>query len=293
VSDGQKIYKREEMNGQGVQRFILYFSKQCPHCTRFRQMLVKKPDLESKFVQLCVDNGAPPPPFVRSVPFIVVYDEKGRQQQLTDSGAFNWLKVQMEQHAGDFEAYDCGAMSSTLSDSYSYIVDTTTTTVGPEKNFEWLDGHKVDRTIYTPGESSYGGGLSHREGMPPNTLEKLLEQRNKDIPTQAPNGQRPPKPDFSKPASQPPHPKTLEQQHHERKQDPRIAMLRHGIDFGAPSFHANQPNMMRNTSNQGPRPVGLAAIHRSQLVQQHHHHPQYARSQQQIIGRRLPQNLPR
>lgn len=262
-------------------------------------MLVKKPDVESTFLQLCIDGaaGAKIPKYVVSVPFIVVYDEKGRQTQMTDNLAFNWLRVQLDKHAGDFEAYDSGCMSSLLSDHFSYIGGDD---VAAEHTFEWLPGKKQDRaveSIYTPTDTTYGGGLANRDtnqGQQPDALEKIMQRRNQEIPViPKSNQQRPAVPDFSKPASQQPAvpQKTIEQQQRERKQDPRIASSQRGIDFSDPNFKANQINAMRQQQQQHQH-------------QQHHHSirgptpglrpvASVRNVGAGIVGRRLPQNVPR
>lgn len=287
------------MNGQGVQRNILYFSKQCPHCTRFRQMLVKKPDLESKFIQLCVDNGGNLPRYVKSVPFIVVNEDKGRQLQLTDGAAFNWLKDQMDQHAGDFEAYDSGAMSSTLSDYFSYIG--ADGNAGAEHTFEWLPGHKSERTtIMTPNETVYGGGLITRDQIPDDALEKINKQRMQDMQALTQGQKRPQNIDFTKPLSQQQQQilqETREQQQYTeqaRKQDARIPQSRQGIDFADPNFQNKYPSSRGPPQQQPPRIQPQPQPHPGQVQGRGRGlRPVAAVRNAPIAGRRLPQNIPR
>ena len=263
-----------------VQRYLLYFSKQCPHSTKFRQMLVKKPDLEAKFVQLCVDSlpRGKLPRYVDCVPFIVVYDEKGRQINLSSNSAFSWLKEQMEQHAGDFEAYDSSVMSSTLSDTFMFLNDDTESTSGAAHTFEWLPGHRAERGggMYTPNESSYGGGTDRsQKTVPENILEKLMEQRNRELPN-AP--QKPTEIDFTKPLRNNPNANananlrnTAQYSEALRKQEVRIAPQRQGIDFADPGFRGGSQNPGRG---RGLRPI--AGVRNNN-----------------VVGRRLPQNVPR
>lgn len=268
-----------------VQRNILYFSKQCAHCTKFRQLLIKKPDLEAKFVQLCVDTLARGklPRYVDRVPFIVVYDEKGRQINLSSNNAFGWLKDQLEQHAGDFEAYDSTVMSSTLSDSFMFLNEDAESTSGAAHTYEWLPGHRAERGgMYTPNESLYGGG-SNKIDVPDNALEKLMEQRRRELPMV--NDQKPPEIDFSLPLAQqqqqqrqapprvqqqPPQRPTQQYSEAARRQDVRIAPQRQGIDFANPNFRSGV------SINRAPGLKPLANIRNNGPV-----------------GRRLPQNVPR
>ena len=250
------------MNSQGVQRNILYFSKQCPHCERFRQLLVKKPDLEASFLQLCVDGGGKLPGYVRSVPFIVVYDEKGRQLRLTDSRAFGWLRQQMEQMAGDFAAYDSSVMSSQLSDQFSFINEQSSNN-GLQHNFEWIDGHRPDSGrdyIATPKDSEYGGGLGQAK-IAKSELDKIVEQRNRDIPQL--NRRPPHEIDFTKPLNQqlPSQPNLAQRRKllnpEVRKRDARIRAPQRGVDFSNPNF-GSAPNPRPPIKRRQPPPQHAA-----------------------------------
>lgn len=235
--------KKKRMNAEGVQRNILYFSKQCPHSDRFRQLLMKKPDIESNFMQICVDNGTKLPRYIRSVPFLVVFDEQGHSKHLTDAPAFDWLREQMNNYAGNFEAYDAGAMSSTLSDSFSFLGEAAS---GAAHTFEWIDGHRADSmrgSIMTPNESTYGGGNnSGKTAIPKSELDKIMEQRNRDIP----HNRVPPKEiDFTKPLQQQQQQTESEDQRRSRytasvrKRETRMTAPRNGVDFSNPRFRAN------------------------------------------------------
>ena len=226
----------KKLNVENMQPNILYFSKQCAHSDKFRQMLMKKPDLESTFIQLCVDGGGKLPSYVRSVPFIVVHDTKGQQMRLTDGSAFQWLHKQMEQLQGDFAAYDLGVMSSCLSDTYSFISDNGTTQAPVGHTFEWINKEKpFDGTfgINTPNESTFGGGVN----KPPKTdMEKLVEDRNRDLP----QFKKPDSIDFTKPLNAP---KRAEASYtpQVRRQEAKIAPSKRGVDFQNPNFKPNQP----------------------------------------------------
>ncbi len=262
------------MNSE-IQRFILYFSKMCPHSTKFRQMLVKKPDVEAKFVQLCVDTlpREKLPRYVDSVPYIVVFDEKGRPINLGPNAAFAWLKEQLEQHAGDFEAYDSAVMGSTLSDTFAFICEDKEASSGAAHTFEWLPGHRAERgsTMQTPNELSYGGGSNRQPAQPDNVLEKLIQQRNRDLPTI--NNQKPAEIDFSKSLSQPQQRQYTEAT---RKQEVRIAPQRKGIDFADPNFRAGAQQRGRGGTVGGTGLRPIAGVRNNGPV-----------------GRRLPQNIPK
>lgn len=237
----------KKLNVENMQPNILYFSKQCAHSSKFRQMLMKKPDLEASFVQLCVDGGGKLPQYVRSVPFLVVHDEHGQQLRLTDSSAFQWLHKQMEQLQGDFAAYDSGVMSSSLSDQYSFISEEGTTQAPVGHTFEWInDGEKPFNGsfggINTPSENTFGGGQDKR---PKTDVEKLLEQRNRDIPRL----QKPKEIDFSKPLHAPSR-AASQYTAQVRRQEARIAPSKRGVDFCNPNFRANQPLGQKRPVNQ-------------------------------------------
>jgi hypothetical protein len=224
---------------------------------------MKKPDLESTFIQLCVDNltGNKLPPFVKSVPFIVVYDEKGQQLKLTDSAAFQWLNQKVEELAGNFEAYDSGVMSSSLSDSYAYISESGVCQAPTSHQFEWINtqekpflGSFSEATINTPNEETFGGG---RDKAPKSDLEKIIEMRNRDLP----NHQKPAEIDFSKPfhlqSNQQQQPNKQPQQYtpQARKQDVRMAAPQRGVDFQNPNFNKQQPQQQRPLQQPVNRPI--------------------------------------
>lgn len=232
-----------KLNLENVQPNILYYSKQCTHSKRFRHLLMKKPDLETTFIQLCVDNLPPNklPPFVKSVPFIVVYNDQGQQLKLTDGAAFQWLNQKVEELAGNFEAYDSGVMSSSLSDTYAYISESGVCQAPTSHQFEWINTQEKPflgsfsdtSTIPTPNEETFGGG---RDKAPKSDLEKIIEMRNRDLP----NHQKPAEIDFSKPfhlQQQPqPQPNAAQYTQQARKQDVRMAAPQRGVDFQNPNF---------------------------------------------------------
>lgn len=266
----------KKINTENMQPNILYYSKQCVHSKRFRQMLMKKPDLESTFIQLCVDSGGKIPPFVKQVPFIVVYDERGQPLRLTDSSAFNWLNQRMEQLAGDFKAYDSGVMSSSLSDNYSYISENGAN-LTTSHQFEWINDKEkpflgsFGESINTPNESTFGGG---NDKAPKSDMEKIMEQRNRDLP----NFSKPAEIDFSKPFSQQPQsqqPRSAASYTPSvRKQEARIAPPQRGVDFQNPAF--------QNRIAQQPQ----------QRFQPQHPQQSQQRQQQQSPFQRPPVNQP-
>jgi hypothetical protein len=272
----------KKINVDNMQPNILYYSRQCLHSSRFREMLVKKPDLESTFIKLCVDGGGKLPPYVRSVPFIVVHDSQGAQLRLTDSNAFQWLNQQMEQLAGDFEAYDGGVMSSSLSDCYSFLSDEGSTVKAPVGHtFEWInDAEKPFNGTFsgmnTPDEKTFGGGTDR---LPKSDIDKLIESRNQDLPKL----QRPDEIDFRVPLNQQQHqraPAAYAQS--ARQKEVRIPAPRQGVDFQSPRFQTGQPMMPRSGPvKSGPIKSGPVnqSIHRAQPPKQR---------QAGINGRALP-----
>lgn len=233
-----------------MQPNILYFSKQCLHSTRFRQMLIKKPDLEATFIKLCVDGGGKLPPYVKSVPFIVVHDTQGNQLRLTDSNAFGWLNQQMEQLAGDFEAYDGGVMSSSLSDCYSFLSDEGSTVNAPVGHtFEWINDSEKPFSgsftgMNTPDEKTFGGG---RDKIPKSDMDKLMESRNHDLPRL----ERPKEIDFRIPLNQQQQRAPASYVPSARQQEVKIAAPRQGVDFQNPRFQANQQTPVNQTIHRG------------------------------------------
>lgn len=300
------------IDAASVSRFFLYFSNQCQHSTRFRQMLIKKPDLEAKFIQLCIDKmpSGKIPKFVRSVPFIVVADEKGRPLHLTDSGAFNWLKRELDQHAGDFEAYDSTAMSSSLSDSFAFIDSETAHGSGAAHTFEWIDGHQADlggavHSLYTPQEDSYGGGMKDKY-VPEDAMGKIMSQRSKDLEHFAGVVTKPPDEiDFTKPLSQQAfmkQPKREAAQYNEeaRRREARQALgpqSRQGIDFGDPNFKLSAPRSAPPPSRQPHQPPKGRGIRPAAVVRRGGAGgvgvSQGRGRGAGPVGRRLPQNVPR
>lgn len=262
-----------KLNLENVQPNILYYSKQCTHSKRFRHLLMKKPDLETTFIQLCVDNLPPNklPPFVKSVPFIVVYNDQGQQLKLTDGAAFQWLNQKVEELAGNFEAYDSGVMSSSLSDTYAYISESGVCQAPTSHQFEWINTQEKPflgsfsdtSTIPTPNEETFGGG---RDKAPKSDLEKIIEMRNRDLP----NHQKPAEIDFSKPfhlqqpqqQQQPPNAAQYTQQ--ARKQDVRMAAPQRGVDFQNPNF-GTQPML---SQQQRPQPINKPLNIQGRVVQQ-------------------------
>lgn len=226
---------------------------------------MKKPDLESTFIQLCVDNSPPNklPPFVKSVPFIVVYNEQGQQLKLTDGAAFQWLNQKVEELAGNFEAYDSGVMSSSLSDTYAYISESGVCQAPTSHQFEWINTEEKPflgsfsetSTINTPNEETFGGG---RDKAPKSDLEKIIEMRNRDLP----NHQKPVEIDFSKPfhlqGGGPPNglqPKPSQYTQQARKQDVRMAAPQRGVDFQNPNFGTRGALQQPQQQQQQQRPV--------------------------------------
>jgi len=309
------------MNAEGAQRYILYYSKQCPHCSMFRQMLMKKPDLESKFVQLSVDTGIKLPRDVRSVPFIVVYDDKGRQLRLTDVQAFYWIRDQIDRLPGDFEAFDSGAMSSSLSDNFAFVGTEAGTgsslisaTGGLSHNYEFLDGHRADNRgggMYTPKESEYGGG--NNNSIPKNALERIIEQRNRDVPAGAVGPQRRPMEiDFSKPLPEVEREQNrlmhAQQQQRglytvaARRRDARIKQPRAGVDFGAPDFQAGLTQQTQTARQQLQTQTPMERAYQQRLAEQKQLQQSYRpqqlpqgrlyRAQQQPVTQYQPRRAP-
>ena len=297
------------MESQGGQRYILYYSKRCPHSNNFRQMLVKKPDLEAKFLELCVDSGGKLPRYVDAVPFLVVHDEKGRQLHLKDGEAFNWLRQEIASHSGDFEAYDSACvLSSTLSDNFAFVGSED----GPglSHNFEWLPGHQAENGgtmpdgMYTPNQATYGGE-QQASAIPKSALDKYIEQRNMEVPLAQRGasgpGRAPPEIDFTQPLPKysdryaheaPPKRQPTQYEPKLRNRQVRMVAPQRGIDFTNPGFEAGltqkQLQLQRTRGTRPPPQQRLQGIKVPPAQRQRQHVQARRPSVAQFQGRRVP-----
>jgi hypothetical protein len=258
-------------------RNVLFFSKQCPHSRKFCEMLMKKPDLEASFVKICVDTAGKLPNFVQRVPTIVVTDDTGRRQEpLTDGHAFQWLKQQVEQMAGEFVAYDATTMSSSLSDAFSFVGDENADDHQHQKHtYAWVD--QMNDFEITQGGRGAGANSreSERIAQQDQAYQRFLDQRNRDIPLRG-GGDKPPEIDFTQPlavtqqrlkAQEMSAKAKAVEDTRRRDAQARIARQRNAVDFQSAEFRAGQrapPAAVRRA----PPPRNAREMGRHQPLQQ-------------------------
>lgn len=169
---------------------ILFYSKYCPHCKKFADILFKLPHINERFVKISVDaKNVRLPSFVETVPTIVIFDQ-GVKQILTDTKAFAWVNQFLEENTQvDLVPYDLGVMSSSLSDGFSFIDDATGK--GMEHTFAWMDKPEQTR-IGLIAESTNN---SNENKINESQIERFKMERDRSVP----NIQRPSeKIDFTK-----------------------------------------------------------------------------------------------
>ena len=169
---------------------ILFYSKYCPHCKKFADILFKLPHINERFVKISVDaKNVRLPGFVETVPTIVVFDQ-GVKQILTDTKAFAWVNQFLEENTQvDLVPYDLGVMSSSLSDGFSFIDDASGK--GMEHTFAWMDKPEQTR-IGLIAEST---NSSNENKVNESQIERFKMERDRSVP----NIQRPSeKIDFTK-----------------------------------------------------------------------------------------------
>lgn len=218
---------------------ILFYSKHCPHCKKFAELLFKLPQVNDKFIKISVDvRNQRLPSFVQSVPTIVVHDQ-GERKVLTDSNVFKWINQYLEDTSKvELVPYDQGAMSSSLSDNFSFIGDDEGKEA--EHTFAWMDKLHDTRIGLI---ADNGGGpttSSQNSKINDNQIERYKAERDKGIPQQ----QRPNQNiDFTKMYEQDSAGKidktvVNQLQNFRQKQVRRGAPPRNGPNFQSQSFQA-------------------------------------------------------
>jgi len=160
---------------------ILFYSKECPHCKKFAEILFKLPQVNDKFIKISVDDRRMRlPNFVQRVPTIVVF-EKGQRNILTDTNVFSWINQFLEDASKvDLVPYDQGAMSSSLSDNFSFIGDDQGREA--EHTFGWMDKLE-DTRIGLVAENGNGPTTSSQNSkINDGQLERYLQERDHGIP---------------------------------------------------------------------------------------------------------------
>jgi thiol-disulfide isomerase/thioredoxin len=160
---------------------ILFYSKECPHCKKFAEILFKLPQVNDKFIKISVDDRRMRlPNFVQRVPTIVVFD-KGQRNILTDTNVFGWINQFLEDASKvDLVPYDQGAMSSSLSDNFSFIGDENGKEA--EHTFGWMDKLE-DTRIGLVAENGNGPTTSSQNSkINDGQLERYLQERDSGIP---------------------------------------------------------------------------------------------------------------
>lgn len=161
---------------------ILFYSKECPHCKKFAEVLFKLPQVNDKFIKISVDvRGQRLPSFVQRVPTIVVFD-KGQRQILADSKVFGWINQFLENASKvDLVPYDQGAMSSSLSDNFSFIGEEKDKEA--EHTFAWTD-KMHDTRIGLVADSSGSGPTTSSQHTKINDgqIERYMKERDIGIP---------------------------------------------------------------------------------------------------------------
>ena len=160
---------------------ILFYSKECPHCKKFAEILFKLPQVNDKFIKISVDDRRMRlPSFVQRVPTIVVF-EQGQKNVLTDSKVFGWINQFLEDASKiDLVAYDQGAMSSSLSDGFSFIGDDAGKEA--EHTFGWMDKLE-DCRIGLVAENGNGPTTnSQNSKVTDGAMERYMSERDMGIP---------------------------------------------------------------------------------------------------------------
>lgn len=116
---------------------VLFYSKNCVHCKKFSQLLLKLQDINAQFVKISVDvKNIRLPDYVTEVPTIVVFDDFKNKHVLQGTKAFEWLNQFLEDASKiEIIGYDVGIMSSSLSDGFCFLNENEET----EHTFAFLD----------------------------------------------------------------------------------------------------------------------------------------------------------
>jgi len=168
--------------------YMLYYSNFCINCKDFINVLCKNP-IYSRFIKINVSAKTNFPPFIKSVPTILV---PGYTKPLVGREVFNWLenlsKKETKKQNKDIIPYSPGEMGCSMSDNYSYI-DFKDADQPMEHSFVFVK--KGEQKINTPSEDTYvdtnprriKGGISERKRIPfPQGLQnKSLSNSSENI----------------------------------------------------------------------------------------------------------------
>jgi len=150
---------------------MLYYSNFCINCKDFINLLCKNP-LYERFIKINVSAKTQFPPFIKSVPTILV---PGITRPLVGKEVFKWLenisKKETKVQNKCIIPYSPGEMSCSMSDNYSYL-DFKDSDQPMEHSFVFIK--KGEQKINTPSEDSYvdtvprriKGGINERKRIP-------------------------------------------------------------------------------------------------------------------------------
>ena len=160
---------------------ILFYSKQCPHCKKFAELLFKLPQINDKFVKISVDvRSQRLPSFVKRVPTIVVHDQ-GERQVLNDANVFGWINQYLKKtNKVNLVPYDQGGMSSSLSDGFSFLGEKEGQEA--EHTFAWMDKMQDTRIGLVADGSDGPTTGSQVSKISEGQLERYMTNRDRDIP---------------------------------------------------------------------------------------------------------------
>lgn len=160
---------------------ILFYSKQCPHCKKFAELLFKLPQVNDKFIKISVDvRSQRLPSFVQRVPTIVVFDQ-GQRHVLEDAKVFGWINQFLEATSKvDLVPYDHGGMSSSLSDGFSYIGDDEGKEA--EHTFAWMDKLHDTRIGLVASEGDGPTTGSQHSKVSEGQMERYMAEREHGVP---------------------------------------------------------------------------------------------------------------
>ena len=151
--------------------YMLYYSNFCINCKDFINILCKHP-LYEQFIKINVSANKNYPPFVKSVPTILV---PGITKPLVGREVFKWLenisKQESKQYSKEIIAYSPLEMSCSMGDNYSYL-DVKDADQPMEHNFVFIK--RGDQKIKTPSETAFidtqprriKGGFDEKKRIP-------------------------------------------------------------------------------------------------------------------------------
>lgn len=130
---------------------ICFYSTRCEWSKKFIETLKTTPYL-NEFKFICVDPSPSRPAlpsWLKQTPTLVVQDQEGKQQRLTDNDVLNWIYEQNIKRKGNtngkekdglLESFIDMNMGNQLGDSYSFIDDNVNSESLMMHNFTYLNG---------------------------------------------------------------------------------------------------------------------------------------------------------